>query len=257
VALDELAADLIDREARGDTPYGLYIMRADDEASELARAVEREVFLEFFGNTAELLAEEYDPFERASLFLCVVDHLRKKPAAALRLLLPSPAGHKSLLDLERAWGQPPDDVIARSGLALTFDQAELWDVATLAVSADYRGASSAGLVSLGLYQGLTMLAGAVDLAHAIAIFDLIVLDLVQSNFHRPWTPFTGVEPQRYLDSPSSLPVYCDVREYRARLALIDADMYELLFAGAGLEAVISSPLRGVETDLDVRWFQTA
>jgi hypothetical protein len=39
--------------------------------------------------------------------------------------------------------------------------------------------------------------------------------------------------------------------------MIDADMYELLFAGAGMESVISSPLRGLDTELDERWFETA
>lgn len=255
MALDELATALIDAEGRGDTPYGFYVLRADDPASELARAVEREVFFEFFGNTPELLAEEYGPYEGASLFLCVLDHQRRRPAAALRLLLPSPAGFKSLHDLGRQWGEDPDEVVRRSGLEL--DPSSLWDVATLAVQREYRGAASSSLVSLGLYQGLTMLAGAVDLAHAVAIFDLIVLDLVQTTFHRPWTGFAGIEPRRYLDSPSSLPVYCDVREYRARLAMIDADLYALLFAGIGLEAVISSPLRGLDTPVDHRWFRTA
>lgn len=255
MAIDELATAFIEAQGRGDTPYGFYVLRADDPASELARSVEREVFFEFFGNTPELLADEYDPYEGASLFLCVLDHHRRMPAASMRLLLPSPAGFKSLSDLGRQWEDEPAEVVRRSGLEL--DESSVWDVATLAVQRDYRGAASSGLVSLGLYQGLTMLAAAVDLAHAVAIFDLIVLDLVQHSFHRPWTGFAGVEPRRYLDSPSSLPVYCDVREYRARLAMIDADMYELLFAGIGMEAVISSPLRGIDTAVDERWFQTA
>ena len=113
--LDELATALIEREGRGDTPFGFYIVRADDPASELARSVEREVFYEFFGNTPDLLHEEYDPYESASLFLLMVDHLRRKPAAVLRMLLPSPAGFKSLNDIETHWGQPVDEVLARTG----------------------------------------------------------------------------------------------------------------------------------------------
>jgi hypothetical protein len=221
----------------------------------LARSVDREVFDEYVGNSPEMLADEYGAYDGCSLFFCVIDHLRRTPAGAVRLILPSPAGSKSLADLERAWDESADEVMRRSEVQI--DPGALWDVATLAVSREYRGEASAGLVSLGLYQGLTMLAGAVDLPHAVAIFDLIVLDLVQSNFHRPFTGFKGIEPRRYLDSPSSLPVYCDVREYRARLAMIDADMYELLFAGAGMESVISSPLRGLDTELDERWFETA
>ena len=62
---------------------------------------------------------------------------------------------------------------------------------------------------------------------------------------------------RYLDSPSSLPIWCDIREYRARLAMLDADLYEVLYAGKGFEAMISSPLHGIESDFDERWFEIA
>jgi hypothetical protein len=255
MALDEIVAALAESEGRSDTPFGLYVFRSGDAASDLARSVEREVFLEFFGNTAEMLAEEYDAYESASLFLCVVDHVRRRPAGVIRVLLPSPAGFKSLADLERVWGEPADEVLSRSGVRL--DDGTVWDVATLAVSGEYRGDATAGLVSLGLYQGLSMLANAVEISYGIAIFDLIALDLIQTNFHRPFTPFTGIEPRRYLDSPSSLPVFGDMREYRARLAMIDPDLYELLFMGSGLESVLSSPLGGPEAVIDERWFKTA
>ena len=94
------------------------------------------MFYEFFGNTPDLLHAEYDPYENASLFLMVVDHLRRKPAAVIRMLLPSPAGFKSLHDIEDHWGQPIDEVLARTELELDYDS--LWDVATLAVGRDSR-----------------------------------------------------------------------------------------------------------------------
>jgi hypothetical protein len=255
MSLDEMATALIEREGRGDTPFGFYIVRADDPASELGRAIEREVFYDFFGNTPELLEAEYGPYESASLFLCVIDHIRRMPAGVIRVLLPSPVGFKSLHDITKDWHEPVEDVIERSELSLDFDS--LWDVATLAVSREYRGAASSGLVSFGLYQGINMLAGIVDLGHAIAIFDLVALDLIQKAFHRPFVPFAGLAPQRYLDSASSLPVFCDVREFRARLAILDADMYETLYAGIGMEAVMSSPLHGIDATIDDRWFEIA
>ncbi len=252
---EELASALIEREGRGETPFGLYVLTADDPAADLARLVEQEVFGEFFGNTPDMLAEEYGPYDGASLYFCVLDHLRRRPAGMIRMILPSPAGFKSLDDLERAWDQPAGEVLARTGL--TIDESSLWDIATLAVDAEYRGAATAGLVSLALYQGVNVLGAKVDLGHAVAIFDLVVLDLVQKNFHRPFSTFAGIEPRRYLDSPSSLPVWCDVREYGARLAMLDADMYELLIAGVGMEAVISAPDWGLDAAIDERWFHTA
>jgi hypothetical protein len=253
--LDELATALIEREGRGDTPFGFYVLRSSDPAAELGRAVERDVFLEFFGNTRDMLHEEYDPYESASLFLVLVDHLRRQPAGVLRVLLPSPIGFKSLHDIESHWGEPAAAVLDRADTE--FDLDSLWDVATLAVDREYRGEATQGLVTLGLYQGMDMLTNLVDLKHGIAILDLIVYDLVQTAFHRPFRPFPGLEPMRYLDSPSSLPIWCDIHEYRSRLAMIDADLYEVLYAGKGFEAMISSPLYGMDAEIDERWFEIA
>ncbi|HLM95539.1 MAG TPA: hypothetical protein VK283_04440, partial [Acidimicrobiales bacterium] len=80
---------------RSTAPLGVYLFRSSDPASELARHVERVVFLETFGNTPELLIKEYAPYEEASIFLCVVDHLRQVPAGTMRVLLPSPLGFKT------------------------------------------------------------------------------------------------------------------------------------------------------------------
>lgn len=253
--LEELATALIEREGRGDTPFGFYIIRSEEPFAELGRSVEREVFYEFFGNTPDLLHAEYDPYEGASLFLVVIDHLRRVPTGVLRILLPSPLGFKSFHDLEKNWGESMDVVAARTGVE--FDHDSLWDVATLAVGRDYRGEATQGLVTLGLYQGMDMLTNLVDLKFGVAILDLIVYDKVQTAFHRPFAPFKGIEPKRYLDSPSSLPIWCDIHEYRSRLAMIDADLYEVLYAGKGFEGMISSPLHGMDAEIDERWFQIA
>ena len=124
--------------------------------SELARHVEREVFYEYFNNTPELLEAEYGPYEASTLFVCMMDHRRRLPAGVIRLVLPSPAGLKSLGDVEPVWGHRIDDVLWGMSLRLEADSA--WDVATLAVDSEYRGRATDGLVSLGLYQSVAQLA---------------------------------------------------------------------------------------------------
>jgi hypothetical protein len=235
----ELADDLIVREGRGDTPFGLYVLDAHEPAAELARTIERDVFYEAFGNTPDLLAAEYDRYEDASVFLCVVDHRRRAAAGMMRLVAPSVGGFKSLHDLERLWGVTPDDLAAQHGLAL--DLSSLMDMATLAVPPDYRGAASSGLVATVLYQGLGRMSLERDLRWYVAILDQIVLRQINWPFARPLTPIPGTEPMRYLDSPSSQPVYIDCVDYQARVGLLDPQMYALLFAGVGLEAVVSQP----------------
>jgi hypothetical protein len=50
-----------------------------------------------------------------------------------------------------------------------------------------------------------------------------------------------VLPQRYLDSPASLPVYVDLPAYGNRLSGADTNMHSILFEGTGLEAALRTP----------------
>ena len=239
IDLDALAAELMADHGRSDTPFGLYVVPSSDPAAELARSVERDVFFEYFGNTAEMLAAEYDAYEPSSVYLLVLDHLRGRAAGAMRLILPSAAGLKTTDDLERAWEQPVPDVLARTGLELPAER--VWDIATIAVTPEYRGASTNGLISLAMYQGVIQLAIHRDVRWVLAILDLVVLDLIQTGTGRPFSRFDGIEPMSYLDSPSSLPVWCDLTDYDQRLSITDPGMHEILFRSRGLEAAVSIP----------------
>ena len=219
--------------------FGTYIVPSQEPAAELGRLVEREVFGEFFANTPELLAEEYDPYESSSVFLCVIDHRRLVPAGVSRMIRSSPAGLKSVADIARVWHQPPDEVVARTGSQLNVQRC--WDVATLATTADYRGKGSEGLVSLALYQAIIMSAMASGVPWLVAVMDLEVIDLLSERIGSPFSRFPGVEPASYLDSPASLPVYVDLEAYGARLAAQDEAIHSILFGGTGLEAALLTP----------------
>jgi hypothetical protein len=217
-------------------PFGLYAFPASAHESELARAVERRVFDEWFGNSPELLTSEYGPYEDATLFLAVLDHRRCLPAGMIRLVLPSPAGFKSLHDLEAGWDVHADAAFVRSGIDP--DPAEVLDVVTVAVDREYRGQASDGMISLALYQAVVQTARARRLRWLVTILDLVVLDLINGLTSAPFRRYRGVEPRSYLDSPASLPVYCDLSEYLERLAIADASMYGILREAVGLEAAV-------------------
>ncbi|MCU0312143.1 MAG: hypothetical protein MUE36_14505 [Acidimicrobiales bacterium] len=236
--LRELADDVITSAGRGATPFGLYVIPGNDPAADLGRSVEVAVFEEFFDNSPELLEAEYRPYDDNSLFLVVLDHRLRRPAGVLRILLPH-GPIKSLDDIEKAWDERPDDVIARTRPEI--DRTLLWDIATLAAMPDYRGSSTNGLITLSLYQGLAVLGTQNGIKWVVAVLDLVVLDLIQKMISRPFQPFRGLEPRRYLDSPSSLPVFLDADDYQPRLAITDPAMYEILFEGRGLEAAVSTP----------------
>ena len=143
----------------------------------------------------------------------MMDHRRRLPAGVIRLVLPSPAGLKSLGDVEPVWGHRIDDVIERTNLRLEAGSA--WDIATLAVDSEYRGRAADGLVSLGLYQGVAQLALQCHVKWVVTVLDLVVLNLLQGVMADPFERFAGLEPLPYLDSPASLPVYCDLDAYFA------------------------------------------
>lgn len=220
-------------------PFGLYALPSAHPAAELGRHVEREVFGKFFGNSPQLLAEEYGPYEAASFFFCVVDHRRRVPAGTTRVVLASDVGFKSLDDVGLVWGDQPRDVVQRAGMP--FAPERTWDVATLAVADDYRGETTNGLVSLVLYQALATASLGCGIEYLVSILDLVVLDLIQTQTHEPFSFFPGVGPKRYLDSPLSVPVWCDLTRWSRRLAQLDPNLHEVLCQGRGLEAAVATP----------------
>lgn len=240
----ELAA-LVDRVVAEESgaepgePFGLYVFDGDHPGAELGRAVERSVFFESFGDTPALLRDEYAPYDGASRFLCLVDHRRRMPVGVVRLILPSPAGFKSLNDIEGTWGERPDVVLERGAQGLALDRT--WDIATLAVVPEYRGRAASGLVTQGLYQGIFTLARLEGVSHCVTVLDVVVLRTIQWQFKKPFLHYAGIEPRRYLGSPLSTPVWCDILPWRRRLLAERVDLHDLLFRGSGLDAAIRLP----------------
>jgi hypothetical protein len=222
-----------------DTPFGVYIFAAHDEGADLGRHVEQQVFAEAFGNSAELLEREYGAYEHATAFLVVVDHRRQVPAGMMRLILPSDAGFKTLDEIEAVWEQPLDDVLLHSALTLPRDR--VWDIATLAVAPDYRGKTTAGLVSLALYRGLCRGAMTCGVDWWVTILDTVVLRMLQWQLSKPFTSFHGIAPMGYLGSNASMPAWADVKGWRHRLAEADVSMFELLFEASEFDAAVSGP----------------
>jgi len=217
-------------------PLGVYLFRSGDPASELARHVERVVFMETFGNTPELLDKEYAPYEDSSIFLCVVDHLRRLPAGTMRILLPSGAGFKTLDDVASFWGEPVSTMATRTGIEI--DLARTWDIATLAVAPEYRGKATMGLVSMGLYQALAVTTPRCGIDWLLAILDVPVFRMIRWKLRMPMAGFTGVKAQQYLGSPASMPVWCNVGDTERRLAVSDPDLHALYFKGVGMEPAL-------------------
>jgi hypothetical protein len=235
----EIVAELAGQAGDPPQPFGLYAIGSDHPGAALGRQVEHEVFYEYFGNTPDLLADEYDPYEHASMYLLAVDHARLVTAGVMRLIMPTPYGLKTLHDMETVWGEDVDAVLERTGI--TFDRDRVWDVSTIAVRPEYRGSSTDGLISASCLQGVMQIAHVCDVQYFVTTLDMVVLKLFQDLCSRPMALFRGVEPMRYLDSPASVPLYLDVAAYIARVGVEDRPMYEMFVEGKGFEAAMSTP----------------
>lgn len=237
--LRELARPVLEAAGSPNEPFGMYIFGADERESELARYVERVVFDEWYGNSVELLDAEYGPYEASTVFFCVIDQLRALPAGMLRIILPSSQGFKTLHDIANVWGQPYEDVLARTGLV--WDLGRVWDTVTIAVTKDYRGKATDGLITMSLLQSLAQALLTCGGQILLTILDLHVLDLFQKTVCEPWQRFPGIEPIGYLDSPASVPVFTDFDEYEPRMAATDVATHELIFKARGFEAAMTPP----------------
>lgn len=220
-------------------PMGVYVCRSDDPAAELSLSVERTVFEEAFGNSPGLLAEEYQAYDPASVFICVMDQRRMVPAGMMRIIVPSQVGLKSLNDITGIWGEPFNDLFKRSGIPFRPDLT--WDIATLAVAPEYRGVAQSGLVSIALYQTISMIARRLAIPEVVAILHEPVFRLVQRRLHQPFRVLGSVRPQEYLGSPASVPVHGDVPGWHKRLQVNDVVLFDIMHNAQGMEAAIRPP----------------
>jgi hypothetical protein len=219
---------------------GVYAFGPEDPGAELAFSVEEQVFEEALGDTAAaVVADQFSPYEHATLLFCVVDQHRKLPAAMLRLILPSKAGLKTIADIEPTFGVPATELFAAN--QFDFDPNHTWDVATLAIGAEYRTAAFQGMVTMALCQSVSVLGRRLGFPYALAMLHVPVLRMLQWKLARPFNEFEGVEPRPYLDSPASLPTWMHLGEWHRRLADRDRVLFEIMTAGTGLDAAVRPP----------------
>ena len=169
-----------------------------------ARRVEAQVFLQAFGNTPEVMLEEYGPYEARSRFVAVVDDADGSALGTARLILPDDTGTlKTLVDMAGApWHLSPAAALEAKGLTGRV----VWDVATLAVDPRFRSGAAGAEVSLALCHGIWQYSRNCGVDGLVTILDDGVLQLVQA-MGLPWFPMAGSTSHPYLGSPASTP--CD------------------------------------------------
>ena len=205
---DELLTSLPLEQLPEGSRFACTEISADSKFANLGRYVEEEVFVKEFGNTPEEMVEQYGPYEAASRFWVVFDLNSRLPVGALRAIENSPAGLKTLNDIEEDYLRIPTKEISDR---YQLDLDKTWDVGTVAVLREYRGRKHDFLPSLTLYRALYRGAVNEDIKDFVAIIDKDAkfgLDLMGV----PFKPIMDSESFSYLGSKVSWALHSRVED---------------------------------------------
>jgi len=186
--------------------------------------------LQWYGNTRQQLADEYDRYESTSVFVALADE-RDDVLGIVRFVVPGVAGLKTLNDV----GLPPWNALpVRSAAAARIDPTTTWDCATMGLRAD-RSQSTARL-SLALYHGL-LLALRVNQVHTvIAVLDERARRLLSSvGLVLHTIPGTTTAP--YLGSAASTPVFAHLAAGLDQQRRLAPEAHRLVTLGIGLDGI--------------------
>jgi hypothetical protein len=202
---------LASREQPIDSRFGCYVFDGNNPFSNLGRYIESTVFYGEFKNTPELMDEQYGPYEDVSSIFVVLDHENTQPVGALRIIEHADGiGLKSLNDLENSPLRISPELFYQ---AQDTSPEKCVDVATIAISEDYRGAKANHLPSLLLYRSLFL--SVIDnpkFDHIINITD----EAAEKNFKMLKFPFRSIlntDPFSYLDSKNSRALHAKTTEF--------------------------------------------
>lgn len=191
------------RELKPDSQFGCYAIDGSNKYSNLGRYVESTVFLDAFGNTPNLMANEYGPYENSSEFFVVMDHESEMPVGVLRTIRNSEAGLKSLNDLKETPLQLDAGEICDK---YDIDPNRCIDVGTLAIIPEFRTRVGNILPSLLLYRTLYLrYLNNPAFDHVVTIID----KKAEKNLYRLGFPFKPIDERyfTYIDSTESRALY--------------------------------------------------
>jgi GNAT superfamily N-acetyltransferase len=203
-ALDAREAQrLVDEllETAGTRRFSVHLAGPDDAAALLSLQVAADVFLEAFGNTAELLRDEYAPLLPSMTHLVVIDGVTRTAVGSL-ILQAAPAEElKTVADLAaEPWWMPTDDALAALGLRRG-DRTAV-DQLLLAVHPAYR---KVGMAQLLMYAGWVL-----SVQRGIHLWTAILDEPLRLGMneltHGALVPIGGAATRPYLGSAASTPV---------------------------------------------------
>jgi hypothetical protein len=190
--------------------FGCYILDSQDKYSDLGRYIEGKIFNETFSNDPLLMMKEYGPYDTASTLFVVIDHETKMPVGSLRIIRPSKAGLKSLVDLAST---PLQITPSQFYKEYSLNPRECVDLAIIAVERRYRGKKFDFIPSLLLYRTLyTQVLLDSRYAAVVSIIDKKPYHLLL-NLGMPFKPIFDSHPFTYLNSGVSYAVFARTSDF--------------------------------------------
>lgn len=195
-----------------DARIACFQIEGTDPFANVARQIEREVFEDTWGNDSATMKQEYGPYDESSVFFLAVDTEAQVPAGVLRMIRNSPAGLKTLVDLDDCIKSPiapipipVDDAMRHHGID---DLDTCWDGATAAVPRRYR--SKLPAVYLQIMRVVSAAAIRENIQHFVAVLDAPVFRAAREVLGLPLVPLAGTPAFTHMDAPNNQAVYAHV-----------------------------------------------
>jgi hypothetical protein len=192
--------------------FACFELDGTDPFANIARQVEREVFQDSWGNDCVTMKEEYGPYDESSVFFVVIDMQDLVPAGVLRMIRNSPAGLKTIVDLDDSIKSPIAPIVISVDDVMRCHRIEdldrCWDGATAAVPRRYRRKLAA--IHLQIMRVVAAAAMRDDIQHFVAVLDAPVFKAARDVLGLPLAPLANTPPFTHMDAPNNQAVYAHV-----------------------------------------------
>jgi hypothetical protein len=192
--------------------FACFELEGTDPYANIARQVEREVFEDSWGNDSVTMKQEYGPYDESSVFFLAIDTQANRPAGVLRMIRNSPAGLKTIVDLDdnikspiAPIAIPADEVMRHHGIE---DLDRCWDGATAAVPRQYRRKLAA--MHVEIMRVVAAAAMRENIQHFVAVLDAPVVKAARDVLGLPLAPLADTPPFTHMDAPNNQAVYAHV-----------------------------------------------
>ena len=206
--------------------------------------VEKDVFASEFGDSPELIEQEYYKYNPYSTLLVVRDEKANMPIGMWRVIHNNKdVGFKTYNDIQRedlGWKRRMDDVLLQTELELPPEKTV--DLGSVAILKQYRENLEGAQAGIALYKGMIEYSKQHGIEYWVGIIDRKPFELVtQKRFGGIFHQFKSLGYEKYMGSEQSTPVYAEVARVPEIIKAHSEMFYKLIVEAEGLGEFVSFP----------------